>query len=590
MEVKGSRSSYSSEVTHRSRDSSSTYTPAIGSRQTTVIQRSSGMPGYRGSIGYDIRQSYSSGLNLAPGTASHVSNEGVNHIKEDRAREKKDMRELNERLASYIEKVRFLEAQNKALLAELEKLRRPVDLDKIKQMYESELNQARLVIDELSKEKANFDVKIVSLEDQLQFERSEREREAREKAELQAKADRLSDHIGELEGELVTLRGRVESLEDENKRLRDQLRKYQDEINRLRSDLDNETLAHINESNLRQSLEEQLAFITGVYEAEIKELTILANRDTTIEMREFWKGEMSKAMRDIQTEYDERLDLIRNDIESKYSFQLRELRAGSQKDTFESTHMREELKKTKEKLSDLQAKNADLAARCASLTEMNRELESQLSKALEDLEEQRIKYEAELARCRREMEEVLRELQTLSDAKLSLELEIAAYRKLLESEENRFTLKKAVEIAGNYVTRSGSAMEQISQSSGLQSSESVGRLTVQKTARGSIGIPEISPDGRFVVIENNSFSKKQSMKGWRIKRTGGDRNCEYVFPDIELKGGSIKIWARNASKGSEKKGQDLEADFTSWGSGNCYTVLEDDSGNEKATHNQRFAM
>lgn len=52
---------------------------------------------------------------------------------------------------------------------------------------------------------------------------------------MQAKADRLSDHIGELEGELVTLRGRVESLEDENRRLREQLRKYQDEINRLRS-------------------------------------------------------------------------------------------------------------------------------------------------------------------------------------------------------------------------------------------------------------------------------------------------------------------------------------------------------------------
>lgn len=68
---------------------------------------------------------------------------------------------------------------------------------------------------------------------------------------------------------------------------------------------------------------------------------------------------------------------------------------------------------------------------------MNRELESQLSKALEDLEEQRIKYETELAKNRREMEEVLRELQTLSDAKLSLELEIAAYRKLLEGEENR---------------------------------------------------------------------------------------------------------------------------------------------------------
>ena len=38
---------------------------------------------------------------------------------------------------------------------------------------------------------------------------------------------------------------------------------------------------------------------------------------------------------------------------------------------------------------------------------------------------------------RAELESVLAELQTLLDAKLSLELEIAAYRKLLEGEETR---------------------------------------------------------------------------------------------------------------------------------------------------------
>ena len=43
----------------------------------------------------------------------------------------------------------------------------------------------------------------------------------------------------------------------------------------------------------------------------------------------------------------------------------------------------------------------------------------------------------EMNKLRSEMEGMLVELQTLMDAKLSLELEIAAYRKLLEGEENR---------------------------------------------------------------------------------------------------------------------------------------------------------
>ena len=49
-----------------------------------------------------------------------------------------------------------------------------------------------------------------------------------------------------------------------------------------------------------------------------------------------------------------------------------------------------------------------------------------------------VKLKEEITNLRAEMEAVLIELQTLMDAKLSLELEIAAYRKLLESEESRW--------------------------------------------------------------------------------------------------------------------------------------------------------
>lgn len=58
-------------------------------------------------------------------------------------------------------------------------------------------------------------------------------------------------------------------------------------------------------------------------EQELKELAALAYRDTTEENREFWKSELSQAIRDIQSEYDNKVDQIRGDMESYYNLKVR---------------------------------------------------------------------------------------------------------------------------------------------------------------------------------------------------------------------------------------------------------------------------
>ena len=57
-------------------------------------------------------------------------------------------------------------------------------------------------------------------------------------------------------------------------------------------------------------------------------------------------------------------------------------------------------------------------------------------------DEEKTKYESEIERLTAELERMLREMEVVMDSKLSLELEIAAYRKLLEVEENRYAAVK----------------------------------------------------------------------------------------------------------------------------------------------------
>jgi len=75
--------------------------------------------------------------------------------------------------------------------------------------------------------------------------------------------------------------------------------------------------------------------------------------------------------------------------------------------------------------------------------QLQRELE-QLRREKEErereLEDENTELKGELAKLRAEMDAVLKELQTIVDSKLGLELEIAAYRKLLEGEESRYAV------------------------------------------------------------------------------------------------------------------------------------------------------
>lgn len=559
--------------------------PVVSSR-TTVIQRT---PAGSGNV---MNRSSTSRLSMGPafstGVLAGLSHKGVNDVIQTRDREKKDMQGLNERFASYIEKVRFLEAQNKALLAEIDRLKKlkGFDVSEIKELYEQEIAESRNVIDELSKEKAKFDSTLVGLQDALDDEKRERLASEKECAELRNKLDRLNDQIGEYEGEIATLRGRIGGLEDEVSKQRATNKRLQDDIARLRADLDEETRKRIEAECKAQAVEEDLTFRLNVADAEIKELQALIDRDKGVEMRDIWKGEMSKAVNELQKEYDNQINQIRLDCESRMESQLRELQAGVNRDNMEAQQAKEETRKLKSRMGDIGPRLAELEAENAKLRNQIIALESEMSDMQREHDRENDKNAERIAGLENSLEEVIRELQVLQDAKLSLELEISCYRKLLETEEN--SLKNIVENSSGARSKGANQLADIVQKSNLRSSESTGKLTVHRSCRGNIAFSDAAPDGSQVGIENNTSGvkgKTVNLKGWKIRREiGGKTKCTYEFKnDLQLgPGQKIKLFSGGAAD-MKQSDSDIVCDFFTWHAGGGSYVLTDEYNNEKAS-------